>query len=784
MIASNEEQAEVSSRQALIERSVVWNRACLVRGWQPYVLLGAAVGLIGLIYLAYSQVYTRIDLWFPWLGARLWLSGIDPYSAEATIALTGSRSPTVSGFPYPFPVVLLALPLATLPLDWAATIWAVLSLLAVLALPMVTLGRWSPWMGLLTLLFFPFWSAMELAQWGPILLAFALLSLYCYRTSRQWWSGLILPLVLLKPQVGIALFLAVSAFVLLGGATRRWWWGITLGFILWWGTSLLIDPSWPLRWIGQLQRYAAEGQNSIVALSPAGMALTVISGGVAAIAWRQRDAEVVLGAVLLSGMLVLPMRSYYNQTLLLLPLLLLAARRPRSVMIAALLSWSVFGLALAGIDILTRLVLGLYAPLAWVLLAALRSPAPTQSASRAPQTDPWDRAPRGGNKIGCQAGPTGYPPLFRTDYQSSTIAYEPRATPARSSLLEEGAMGVVASSEQAHSASDRLQPAIHAVSAPYLSVVVPIYNEEESLPTLYTRLTDDLQALGYSYEIIAVDDGSRDRSFAILRELALRDPRLRVVRFRRNFGQTAAFSAGFERARGQVIVTIDADLQNDPADIGALLAKMEEGYDVVSGWRERRQDPFLNRRLPSLLANGLISRVTGVALHDYGCSLKAYRAEVLRNIRLYGELHRFIPAIASWQGVAVAEIPVRHAPRQFGKSKYGIGRTTRVLLDLLTVRFLLSYGTRPMQIFGLLGLLSMLLGIVTAGYLTAIKFIEGAAIANRPLLLLAVLLIVLGVQFISLGLIGELIVRTYYETQSKPIYAVREELNGGRPSAS
>ena len=338
--------------------------------------------------------------------------------------------------------------------------------------------------------------------------------------------------------------------------------------------------------------------------------------------------------------------------------------------------------------------------------------------------------------------------------------------------------------EQASDAVSAPHGPAEGVTAPYLSVVIPIHDEEKSIPALYARLTQELTALGHSYELIAVDDGSRDSSFAILRDLALADPRLRVVRFRRNFGQTAAFSAGFERARGQVIVTIDADLQNDPADIGALLGKMSEGYDVVSGWRERRQDPFLNRRMPSMAANRLISWVTGVRLHDYGCSLKAYRAEVLQGIKLYGELHRFIPAIASWQGVAVAEIAVHHAPRRFGTSKYGVDRTVRVLLDLVTVRFLLSYGTRPMQIFGLLGLLSMLFGIVSAGYLTAIKLFEGAAIANRPLLLLAVLLIVLGVQFISLGLIGELVVRTYYETQSKPIYVVREELNGGQPSAS
>mgnify|MGYP001041560319 CR=1 FL=1 len=316
-----------------------------------------------------------------------------------------------------------------------------------------------------------------------------------------------------------------------------------------------------------------------------------------------------------------------------------------------------------------------------------------------------------------------------------------------------------------------------SAARPRVSVVVPVYNEEESIPQLYERLSAELGALGCGYEIIAVDDGSRDRSYALLRELAERDERLRVVRFRRNFGQTAAFSAGFDRARGEVVVTIDADLQNDPADIGKLLAKMDEGYDVVSGWRERRQDPFLNRRLPSMIANRLISWATGVHLHDYGCSLKAYRSEVVRGIRLYGELHRFIPAIASWQGVAVAELPVNHRARQFGTSKYGIGRTVRVVLDLLTVRFLLSYGTRPMQIFGLLGLIATLLGVVVGGYLSWIKLAYGAPIADRPLLLLAVLLIVLGVQFISLGLIGELIVRTYYETQQKPIYVVREEIN-------
>lgn len=321
------------------------------------------------------------------------------------------------------------------------------------------------------------------------------------------------------------------------------------------------------------------------------------------------------------------------------------------------------------------------------------------------------------------------------------------------------------------------QQMVAAEPAPYLSVVVPIYNEAESIPYLYERLTTELEKLDLRYEIIAVDDGSRDQSFALLRDLAHADQRLRVVRFRRNFGQTPAFAAGFDRARGEVVVTIDADLQNDPADIRRLLAKLDEGYDVVSGWREKRQDPYWNRRLPSQIANRLISWATGVHLRDYGCSLKVYRTEVLRNIQLYGELHRFIPAVASWQGVAVAELSVRHAARQFGKSKYGISRTVRVMLDLLTVRFLLSYATRPMQIFGLFGLLSIVLGGIINIYLVFLKFFTGADLADRPLLLLGILLLILGVQFISMGLIGELVVRTYYETQKKSIYVVREVLN-------
>lgn len=316
---------------------------------------------------------------------------------------------------------------------------------------------------------------------------------------------------------------------------------------------------------------------------------------------------------------------------------------------------------------------------------------------------------------------------------------------------------------------------------PALSVVIPIFNEEDSIPFLYERLTTALDALDVPYEMIAVDDGSRDRSFALLRERASYDSRLRVVRFRRNFGQTAAFVAGFERARGDVVITIDADLQNDPADIGKLLQKVDEGYDVVSGWRIRRHDHFISRRLPSIIANRLISIVTGLHLHDYGCSLKAYRREVVQDLQLYGELHRFIPAIASWQGVTVAELPVQHASREFGKSKYGIERTLRVMFDLLTVRFLLSYATRPMQMFGLVACFCGVLGGVILSYLTALKLLFGAAIADRPLLLLGVLLVVLAAQFVSIGLVGEMVVRS--QGSHRGAYRVREEINEGKSSS-
>ena len=309
-----------------------------------------------------------------------------------------------------------------------------------------------------------------------------------------------------------------------------------------------------------------------------------------------------------------------------------------------------------------------------------------------------------------------------------------------------------------------------------ISVVVPVLNEEESIPNLHQRLSEALQLTGRSYEIIIIDDGSTDRSFEILRNLQAEDEHLRVVRFRRNYGQTAAFAAGFDRAQGDIVITIDADLQNDPADIPALLAKFDEGYDVVSGWRVNRQDRFLDRRLPSIIANGLIRWATGVRIHDYGCSLKAYRREVLADVQLYGELHRFLPALAQSAGARVTEIPVNHYPRRFGKSKYGLSRTLKVMLDILVVRFLMSFSTRPIHVFGLLGLLSLLVGAVLLIYLAVVRLLLLQPIAERPLLLFAILLTMLGVQLVTTGLLAELTTRTYYESSGKSIYTVREEL--------
>jgi glycosyltransferase involved in cell wall biosynthesis len=313
-----------------------------------------------------------------------------------------------------------------------------------------------------------------------------------------------------------------------------------------------------------------------------------------------------------------------------------------------------------------------------------------------------------------------------------------------------------------------------------ISVVVPVLNEEENLPILHQRLTEALAGNGYSYEIIIVDDGSTDRSFDIMQELQAQDDRLRVVRFRRNYGQTAAFAAGFDRARGDVVITIDADLQNDPADIPALMAKMAEGYDVVSGWRVDRQDRFLDRRLPSIVANRLIAWTTGVRIHDSGCSLKAYRRDVLTDVRLYGELHRFIPALAHAAGARVTEIPVSHHPRRYGKAKYGLSRTLKVILDILAVRFLTSYSTRPIHIFGLLGLFSFVAGMVILLYLAVVRLFLLQPVADRPLMLLGILLTMLGVQLVTSGLLAEMVTRTYFESQDKPIYTVREELGLAR----
>lgn len=309
-----------------------------------------------------------------------------------------------------------------------------------------------------------------------------------------------------------------------------------------------------------------------------------------------------------------------------------------------------------------------------------------------------------------------------------------------------------------------------------LSVVIPVHNEEANLPELVSGLDRVLAGLDGDSEIIVVDDGSTDGTFAALRRLHAEHPRLRVIRLRTNFGQSAALAAGFDAAKGEVVITMDGDLQNDSTDLPVLLTKLEEGYDVVSGWRRPRQDPFWRRRVPSFIANQLISRITGVALHDYGCALKAYRREVLEHVALYGEMHRFLPALAKWVGAAVAEVPVRHHPRRFGRSKYGFGRTPRVLLDLLTVKFMMSYWTRPIQIFGLIGLISAVVGLGLAAVLAYQRLFLDVPLANRPILLLAVLLTFIGIQFVSIGLLGEMVVRTYHESQRKPIYIVRERL--------
>jgi glycosyltransferase involved in cell wall biosynthesis len=315
---------------------------------------------------------------------------------------------------------------------------------------------------------------------------------------------------------------------------------------------------------------------------------------------------------------------------------------------------------------------------------------------------------------------------------------------------------------------------------PYISVVIPLYNEADNIPHLYHELTEALESLDHSYEVIIVDDGSQDDSYLQLKLIHEQDPRWRIFRLRRNFGQTAALTAGFDAALGQVIITMDADLQNDPHDIPQLLKQIDLGYDIVSGWRTERKEPFLMRRLPSMMANHLISRTTHVSLHDYGCTLKAYRSDVVKNIKLYGELHRFIPAIASWMGVLVCEVPVSDRPRRYGKSKYGIGRTFRVILDLITVGFLLRFSTKPLHVFGGLGFILGSIGVLIGAYLAYVRLFAGEGIADRPLLLLAVLLVIVGVQMVSMGLVAEMVMRTYYEPEGRATYMIREHLDAVR----
>jgi len=312
---------------------------------------------------------------------------------------------------------------------------------------------------------------------------------------------------------------------------------------------------------------------------------------------------------------------------------------------------------------------------------------------------------------------------------------------------------------------------------PEISLIIPVYNEAENLPRLYREIADSLADLNKRSEILFVDDGSRDDSAAVLKRLLREDPRVRVIQLRRNFGQTAALAAGFDHARAKILITLDADLQNDPRDIGLLLQKIEEGYDIVSGWRVKRKDPFFTRRLPSALANRLISAITRVKLHDYGCTLKAFRKEVIENIRLYGEMHRFIPAIASNVGVSIAEVKVNHRRRMHGQSKYNIWRFPKVILDMVTVKFLLSYSTRPLQIFGGVGLACGLIGGILGLWLAYVRLIRLEGISGRPLLLLAILLIVIGIQFITLGLLAEIMVRAYHESAEKKTYFVRRILD-------
>jgi glycosyltransferase involved in cell wall biosynthesis len=316
--------------------------------------------------------------------------------------------------------------------------------------------------------------------------------------------------------------------------------------------------------------------------------------------------------------------------------------------------------------------------------------------------------------------------------------------------------------------------------SPKLSLFLPVYNEEENLPRLNEKIFQAMERLGHSFEVIYVDDGSVDRSLELLKEFAAGDDRVRVIAFRRNYGQTAAMAAGISAARGDVLIPMDADLQSDPADVEWLLAKLDEGYDVVSGWRKNRQDAMLTRILPSSLANGLISKISGVELHDYGCSLKAYRREVLKDVQLYGEMHRFIPIYASWAGARVTEIPVKHFPRVAGKSKYGLSRMIKVVFDLVTIKFMAGYMTKPLYAFGWAGMLAFAISFFSALIAVLMKYAGWplpASFIQTPLPVLAMVALVLGIQLFLMGLIAEMVVRTYHESQGKPIYTIKTKIN-------
>ena len=326
------------------------------------------------------------------------------------------------------------------------------------------------------------------------------------------------------------------------------------------------------------------------------------------------------------------------------------------------------------------------------------------------------------------------------------------------------------------SLSREVESASFETKTPEVSVFLPVYNEEPNLMPLHAKLDEALKELDRSAEIVYVDDGSTDGSLKILRQIAEVDPRVRVVALRRNYGQTAAMAAGIDAASGKVLIPMDADLQNDPIDIQRLLQKLDEGYDVVSGWRKNRQDKMFTRKIPSMMANRLISWIGGVPLHDYGCSLKAYRRESLQDVRLYGEMHRFIPIYASWAGARVTEIPVRHHARTMGKSKYGLSRTLKVVFDLMTIKFMASYQTKPIYVFGMFGMLAFAISLLAGLYAVFLKIIHKADFVQTPLPILTIVMFAVGVQFLLMGLLAEMLVRTYHESQAKAIYAVRERL--------